>query len=121
MKLERSPAMRRSIITGCALPIDLDPFQRLFCTGHGTYVSLRMKKDLRALIESFVLHQTGVIVWVSASFTGIVRVGFVVSSLKQKGKDHQGKTNSTNVLIRADKKPETLITALSHSVLISVF
>lgn len=64
------------------------------------------EKDLCALIETFVLLQTAVIVWIpagSCSFIHIVKVGFVVSSLR---KDHRGKINSADVLIRTDKKPE---------------
>lgn len=64
------------------------------------------ERDLCALIETFVLLQTAVIVWVSVgscSFIHIVMVGFVVSSLR---KDHQGKINSADVLIRTDKKPK---------------
>lgn len=44
VRLECSAAMSSGIITGLALPIDPEPFQRLFRTEHSAYVSLRMKR-----------------------------------------------------------------------------
>lgn len=60
------------------------------------------EKDLCTLIETFVLLQTAVIVWVSVgscSFIHIVTLGFVGSSLRMV-------INSADVLIRTDQKPE---------------
>lgn len=79
------------------------------------------EKDLCALIETFVLLQTSVIVWVSVgscSFIHIITFGFVVSSFKE-GPPGQDKLSPHSHQNR--QKARTLMTVFSRSVLIFFF